>query len=618
MYSVNYSSIKILVADDEPDILDSYRLILAPNTHSTSSAVNNLKNKLFGSSSGTPSCQPEPSFDVVYTPSAKKAVQAVQESIEVNAPFAIAFIDMRMPPGPNGAWAASQIRALDPQIEIVISTAYTDFTPEELSTLVPPAGKMFYLQKPFHPYEVRQLALALGHKWQAEKEITQVAYHDNLTGLPNRAYFLSEIKKAVSFARMHKEMLALLFIDLDKFKRINDALGHDAGDELLCSVAEKIKNCLRSSDTVSRFGEEGVASTTIARLGGDEFTVLLTNLKHQDNAFSVARRIQEELAKPIDIANHQLIITPSIGISLYPKDSRDNLALLKHADLAMYFAKNKGRNNIQFYENSMDEKAMLRLDLESELRLAIDRNELSLNFQPQISLTTREVTGLEALLYWESSSLGIIPSNEFIPVAEESGLIIPIGEWGLQTACQQVKNWIDAGINIERISIPISDMQFTKTNFSRTVSTILAETQLSPSVLELEILESSLAKDIDMTSNTLNELKALGLKIAVNNFGTGYSLLNYLEQFPIDRLKINKTYVKALTRNPEDQIIITAILEMGKRKNIKVTAKGVETSEQLQLLQRKECSEGQGRYFHQPMNVEETEKFMLEQKETQT
>lgn len=614
MENITDSPIRILVADDEPAIIESYRMILSANNQSPNNTINDLKSKLFGAENAPKPPPLQPEFDVVYTQSAEAAVQAVKESHAINKPFAIAFLDMRMPPGPNGAWAASQIRALDSRTEIIISTAYSDVEPEELSAQVPPAGKMFYVQKPFHPHEVRQLAVALGQKWQAEKKMLHMAYYDSLTGLPNRASFITRIGQAINFAKENEQSLAVLFIDLDKFKRVNDALGHDVGDDLLRTVARRLKNSLRSSDAISRYIPDDKTNTHIARLGGDEFTVLITNLQQPNDALVVANRIRKELSKQIELNSHKLIVTPSIGISLFPKDGENDIELLKSADLAMYFAKRKGRNNVQFYDDSMNEQAMLRINLENELRHAIKRNEMSLNYQPQIDLATGVVIGLEALPIWNNATLGIVPLHEFIPIAKDSGLLAPIGEWILRTACLQIKKWQNAGLDIKRIAVNVSVLQFLSPEFPDTVVKILKETNLAPSALELEISESFLVKNTNRSIMALNDLKKIGLQLAISDFGTGYSILIYLERIPVDRLQIDSEFIKAITTDTNNRAITSAVIAMAESMKVNVTAKGVETNDQMQLLKQEKCTEAQGTYICRPLTVEDAEQFLLKQK----
>ncbi len=603
--------IRILVADDEPTILDAYRLVLEAGKRETNTKVNDLKSKLFGREPVQPALSDEPDFEVVYTSGAEAAVQAVRESRSLDKRFSVAFLDMRMPPGPDGAWAAAKIRELDDRTDIVISTAYSDMDPRELSQRVPPVGKMFYVQKPFHPHEVRQLAVALGQKWCAENKILRLAYYDNLTELPNRAYFMTRIEHAIDFAKKNERSMAVLFLDLDNFKRINDTLGHNVGDELLRTVARRIGHSLRSSDALSRpLPVEEDEKRHLARLGGDEFTVLLADLQEPEDALIVAHRIREELSNPMQLDTHKLTVSSSIGISLFPRDGQDVATLLKSADMAMYFAKRKGRNNVQFFENSMNEKALLRMNLENELRYAIERNEMSLHYQPQVDLVTGHVTGLEALLRWQNFTLGNVPPLDFIHIAEDSGLIIPIGEWVLRTACRQAKSWHNAGVEFQRIAVNVSVRQFTQAEFPDTVSRVLQETHLDPSQLELEITESILMNNADLALETLQKLKAIGVHLAIDDFGIGYSSLSYLKQFPIDRLKIDRSFINAITTDPDDQAIAGAVIAMAENMKLQVTAEGVETIGQMQFLRQGKCNEAQGFHISYPMTADDTERFL--------
>jgi diguanylate cyclase (GGDEF)-like protein len=612
MHSKTKQPIRILVADDESAVLDAYRTVLEGKKLSGNTAVTDLKSKLFGGAGTETTPSDVSAFDVIYTQGAEEAVQAVSDSIKGNERFAVAFIDMRMPPGPDGVWAATEIRALDSQIDIVLSTAYSDVDPSELSRQVPPVSKIFYVQKPFHPHEVRQLAIALGQKWSAEKKIQRLAYYDSLTKLPNRELFYTRLEQALALAKRQGRSMAVLFLDIDNFKRINDTLGHNVGDELLCETARRITGCLRSSDATTRPSAEDDDGNQFARLGGDEFTVLLSSLNQPEDASIVADRLRQELSKPHQLAGHKFTVTPSIGISVFPQDGQDVDVLLKNADMAMYFAKRTGRNNVQFFNTSMSEAVLLRMNLENELRQAIERNEMSLHYQPLQDLATGKVTGLEALLRWQNFTLGNVPPLDFIPIAEDSGLILPIGEWVLRTACRQAKFWRDEGLGLERIAVNVSVLQLRQTNFPERVKEILRETNLEPSVLELEITESVLMKDADRSIDTLNRLKAVGVHLAIDDFGTGYSSLSYLKQFPIDRLKIDRSFIKAITLNADDQAIARAVIAMADNLNLRVTAEGVETVGQMNLLQKEHCNEAQGYYISRPMAAKDARRFLHE------
>ena len=614
------SPIRVLVADDEPNVLDAYRTILDPKPKADTGEVDDLRSRLFGSVIAGTQGAPEnttPEFKVVYTRSAEEAVIAVQEGLAQQNEFALVFLDMRMPPGKDGAWAAEQIRALDPRIDIAISTAYSDVDPTELCARVKPAGKMFYIQKPFHPHEVRQLALAIGEKRKAEDRIHRIAYYDGLTGLPNRDFFLQRLAGSIEQASQAQKKLAVFFLDLDNFKRVNDTLGHASGDELLRVAAQRIQQAIRHNDLVAQGATSVIVGDgLLARLGGDEFTVLLTDLDTPDDALVIANRVRDLLAEPIDLGPNRVVVTPSIGISMYPRDGDDVVELMKNADLAMYFAKSNGRNRAQLFEPLMSENALKRMTIEKELRQAIDRNEFSLAFQPQLDLASGCISGLEALLRWQNESLGNVPPLEFIPIAEESGLIVPIGEWVLRTACKQAQQWHLQGLLVERIAVNISTIQFMQPDFTNLVAQILHESGLDSGMLELEITESVLMHDADHAITVLNGLKALGVQLAIDDFGTGYSSLSYLKQFPINRLKIDRSFIKSINMDANDQAIATAVIAMAASMKLQVTAEGVETESQLEFLTLGKCDEVQGFGISKPMAVKDTECYLQAIKHT--
>jgi diguanylate cyclase (GGDEF)-like protein len=603
----------LLIADDEPAVLDAYRQVFGQGVAASgSSALADLRARLFGAGGGggPPAASP-PSFEPELCAGAEAAVEAVRSGLAAGRRFAVAFLDMRMPPGPDGSWAAARIRELDPDLDIVIASAYSDVDPQRLAAGVPPEDKIFFVQKPFHPHEVRQLALALGRKWEAEARLRRLAYYDSLTGLPNRELFRTRVAQAVGLARRHGRGAAVLFLDLDNFKRINDTLGHSVGDELLRTMAARLASCLRASDAVTR--PAGVDDPDgPARLGGDEFTVLLSELAAPEDAARVAQRIQESLSRPMQLVSHEVIVTPSIGIAVFPQDGEDVETLLRNADLAMYYAKRAGRNLFQYYAPSMNEAALRRLTMETMLRQALARGELSLHYQPQIDLVSGELSGLEALLRWESPDLGPVAPADFIPVAEDSGLIVAIGEWVLRTACAQARDWLDAGLWLPRVAVNVSVMQFVQRGFPQTVARVLAETGLAASVLELELTESLLMKDSEDAAETLRALKALGVQLAVDDFGTGYSSLSRLKDFPIDRLKIDKSFVQAVNASAGDGAIVSAAIAMAEGMNLKVVAEGVETVSQLAFLRQRQCDEGQGYYWSRPLPSDQVHRFLQE------
>jgi diguanylate cyclase len=513
----------------------------------------------------------------------------------------VVFLDMRMPPGPDGVWAATQIRELDPAVEIVICTAYSDADPGEIGGYVPPEDKLSYLQKPFHPHEVRQMTIALGSKWRAERRIVRLAYFDTLTGLPNREQSHNRLVAALQAAREKSGNLAVLYLDLDNFKRVNDTLGHAVGDELLCVVAERLRSSLR-------YGSESNASVArpgdIARLGGDEFMVLLPSLRSTVDAGGVAERLILALREPMQLAANCLVVTPSVGIAIYPQDGTDAATLLRNADLAMYFAKRRTPGTFAYFDVSMNATALHRFTIEEQLRGALERNEFSLQYQPQFDVRTGGISGVEALLRWTNAELGAVSPTEFIPVAEETGLILAIGRWALRAACQQAQAWRAEGLPVQRMAVNVSGRQFALAEFPPEVGAILKETGLEPAVLELEITESVVMADEAWAEKAINQLKALGVSLAIDDFGTGYSSFGRLRHFAVDRLKIDRSFVTSITDCSDDRAIAAAIIAMSRSLHINVTAEGVENFPQLAFLQEQDCQDAQGFLLSRPLQAD--------------
>lgn len=447
---------------------------------------------------------------------------------------------------------------------------------------------------------------------QAEERIHRLAYYDSLTGLPNREFFKERVDWAIKLAKRHESMLALLFLDLNNFKRINDTLGHSIGDMLLKATAERLKHSLRASDSISRSGH-GMEADNLARLGGDEFTVLLSEISRAEDAGWVAERVIESISQPLMLAGHEVCVGTSIGIAIFPGDGDNAEVLLKNADMAMYYAKRDGKKHCQYYSESMNGAALRRLTMENNLRKAIERNELSLVYQPQLDIASNRICGVEALLRWDSAELGRISPEDFIPLAEETGLIFPISEWVLRTACEQTMKWLKAGHKLERTAINISPIQFSDSNFCSLIKTVLNDTGMTPELLELEVTEGLLMKDADRAVETLKWLKDIGVQIAIDDFGTGYSSLSYLKQFPIDRLKIDQVFVQEINTNTDDAAIATAVIAMAGSMDLKVIAEGVEDQEQFSFLKKQRCDEVQGYYLSKPIGSVDMDKFLQEQ-----
>jgi diguanylate cyclase (GGDEF)-like protein/PAS domain S-box-containing protein len=433
---------------------------------------------------------------------------------------------------------------------------------------------------------------------ELSQKLARLALHDSLTDVPNRTLLNDRLDQAMMRAHRAGGTVAVLYIDLDRFKQINDSLGHAVGDELLRSVAQRLQGCVRGSDTVSR-------------QGGDEFLVLLADVVHPRDAAVCAEKIIAALETPHRIAGHDLRISASIGIATFPEDAADAETLARNADFAMYQAKYSGRNNYQFFRPEMNANAVERQSVELDLRQAIARQEFVLNYQPKVDLQSGAIVGVEALIRWQRPHRGIVPPARFIPVAEESGLIVPIGRWALDTACRQARAWQDEGVSPVSIAINVSAVELRGKDFLSNVRQILEQNRLEPRFLELELTETFMMQDWKSTAETLRALKNLGVKIALDDFGTGYSSLSYMRRFPIDALKIDQSFVRDMTSDADDASIVSAVINMGRSLNMGVIAEGIQTRAQLEFLRERQCPEGQGFYFAPPVPAAELTELLL-------
>jgi diguanylate cyclase (GGDEF)-like protein/PAS domain S-box-containing protein len=426
----------------------------------------------------------------------------------------------------------------------------------------------------------------------AEERVRYLAYYDALTGLPNRTLLQDRLEKALASARRRKDKLALLFLDLDRFKDINDSVGHSVGDLLLQEIGERLKTWGREQDT-------------IARLGGDEFMIMVTEVRDATDAAVAAERLMDEMTAEFVVQGHSFSVNCSLGISIFPEHGADSETLIKNADAAMYSAKENGRNNFRFFTEEMNARVVERLTLENGLRLALEREQLFLVYQPQMDIATGRITGMEALLRWQHPDLGLIPPDKFIRIAENSGLILPIGEWVLRTACRQARKWQDEGLPAVSIAVNVSAVQFRQEGFCELIRRVLRETGLGPQYLELELTESVLLANAEVMLLVVQELKAMGLTLAIDDFGTGYSSFSYLRQFRVNKFKIDRSFIRDVTVNPDDAAIAAAIISMAKSLRLKVIAEGVETEAQLSFLRKHQCDEIQGYYFSKPLSPEQ-------------
>jgi diguanylate cyclase (GGDEF)-like protein/PAS domain S-box-containing protein len=447
------------------------------------------------------------------------------------------------------------------------------------------------------PSEVLGLVRDISERKRSEEQIRRLAYCDSLTGIPNRQAFLETLERELQRSKVGNKKFAVLFMDLDAFKRINDTLGHNVGDHLLKLVSERLRETTRPSDMVSR----GDQASNLARLGGDEFTILIPDLERVEHALNVAHRVKEAMRRPFLIEGNEIFVTASIGISLFPEDGDDCNSLLKYADTAMYHAKNCGKNNAKLYSSSLTMQIMSHVKLEVGLRKALRNDELYLLYQPQIDVRSADIVGVEALVRWRHPERGVVSPTEFIPLAEETGLIVPIGEWVLRTACKQAKEWQRQTQRAVRMAVNLSAKQFKDENLSQIVLSALDDTGLEPRLLELELTEGTLMDDAKATLATLEQLRRIGVYLSIDDFGTGYSSMNYLKRFDVRALKIDRSFICGLPQDSENAAITRAIIAMAHGLKMVVVAEGVETGEQLILLQQYGCDLVQGYHLGHPV-----------------
>jgi diguanylate cyclase (GGDEF)-like protein len=617
---------RILIIDDNAAIhLDFRKVLGAQAEHSTQAALDVLEANLFGE---TVAAAVRPNFDIDSAHQGQEGVAMAQQALVEGRPYAMAFVDMRMPPGWDGLKTIERLWATDPDVQVVICSAHTDYDWTEVVQRLGHSDRLLVLRKPAEPIEVLQCATALSRKWENDKlvrehvlrleevittrtrgleaanqQLRHLATHDALTGLPNRVLLDDRLQQAIAHADRDVRAFAVLVCDLDRFKLINDSLGHRAGDELLQEVARRLLTVVRAADTVARFG-------------GDEFVLIGTSIGDAEGAAGLAARVMDVLQAPVRIAAIDIHTSPSIGIAMYPDDGVTMQALLAHADAAMYSAKQHGRGNFRRYAPGMDAGTEERVQLESDLHNAVTQNQFDLYYQPKVDTQTGEVRSAEALIRWMHPTRGIISPAEFIPLAEECGLIGTIGGWVIREACRQTRAWQIDGVPTLRVSVNLSASQFRDSGLVDSIRRALDDAGLQARYLEVELTESAVMSDPEKSIAILEQLSAMGVLVSVDDFGTGYSSMSYLRRFPIDKLKIDRVFIDEIVSRPEDASIVRAIVSLAHSLRLKVVAEGVETPAQLDFLKTAGCDEYQGYHFSRPLPAADFEHLIRRSRPT--
>jgi diguanylate cyclase len=615
---VSQSNLHILVIDDNPDIHQDFLKILKPASFEQDK-LSNLEETIFGDTKKKNFKMPLFKIDTALQgeEGIKKVIQANAE----NNPYVLAFVDIRMPPGLDGIETIKRIWEIEPDMQIVICTAYSDYSWEDTVAHLGQKDNLLIIKKPFDYTAVQQLTCALTVKWQLlqdvrnqtrslennvvqsknfssllEEKLQHQITHDPLTDLPNRNSLLEFLQQLLQRPNAENFLLGILYIDLDKFQQFNNSLSYSIGNQLLKNIAKRLKSCIRDQDSLNS-------------IGSDEFVIVITSLSTQAELKLIAAKIVEAFQESFKIEEYTLFITVSVGVSVFPQDAKTVDELLNKANIAVNCCKELGRNQYLFYNPHLSQLNAERFEMEVALRSAIENQEFILFYQPQLDAKTEKLIAVEALIRWQHPVKGLILPVNFIPLAESTGLIIPIGDWVIKEACQQNKKWQELQLQPIRVAVNLSALQLKRHNIIKVIDDALKETGLQPEYLELELTETIILNSAEALA-TIDKLKALGVQITLDDFGIGFSSLNYLREMSIDRIKIDQSFVKNIHVKTGDEIIIQAIMTMAQNLNLDVLAEGVETVEQLEFLRAADCNEIQGYYFSKPIPSTELEYFL--------
>jgi diguanylate cyclase len=623
---------RILVIDDNDAIHGDFRKTLDGN-RPLSAKLASAKAALFGDAPTEPGAVEVPRFELETALQGQDGLRKVEAALKVGRPFNVAFVDMRMPPGWDGVQTIQHLWEVDPNLEVVICTAYSDYSWEEISEKLGLTDKLLILKKPFDPVEVSQLAATLSEKWKLKKhsklkmdelermvqertsDLLHAVLHDKLTGLPNRALLRDRLGEALARCKRDPNYhFAVLFLDFDRFKLINDSLGHEKGDELLTAIARRLSQSIRGADSLARPGDDGDSSSlsTAARLGGDEFVIIAEDLKDDRDVARIGERLLKVLSEPYELAGHKITSTASIGITTSSVGYEKAEDMLRDADTAMYHAKASGKARFVLFDRKMHEEITNRLEMENQLRDVVEKNELVLYYQPVVSLVTGNLHGFEALVRWQHPKRGLVMPNDFIPCCEETGLIVPIGDWILGEACRQLRAWQEKFPNLSDLSMSVnlSVKQLLAPGMVQRVKQAIEKSGCNPASIILEITETVMILNAEAAIPVLNELKALGVRLHMDDFGTGYSSLSCLHRFPLSGLKIDRSFVQSMTERRDYAAIVHAIVALARNLNMTLVAEGIETQEQVVMLQSMDCETAQGYLFNKPMDVVSAEAYM--------